>query len=992
MFLKTCRRLSLIPSLFILLLIVGSQLVNAQTQTGSIVGTVQDVAGSILVSAKITIEPTGRQTATNDQGQFRIANLPAGDYTLNVSYVGFAPATMSVKLQSGQVATVNQTLKVGSGADTVMVRAARLQGEAEAINIERMSSDIVQILPETVITSLPNTNIADAVGRLPSVSLERDEGEGKYVQIRGTEPRLSNVTINGVNVPAPEVTVRNIKLDAVPSNIVERIEVYKTLSPDQDGDGIGGSVNLVTKSALDRPTYTLSGTSGYNPIQNGYWRGGFDGTFGQRFGVNKQFGFLLGGTWDRTNRGIDDLEPTQAIGTDPATGNPVAYTSTADLRSYNYYRTRYGFDSGIDYNITPNTNAYIKGLYADFHDYGDTIIYTPTVGSLKSGGGNVLTFDGPADCSAADQTAGNCSVGNYAYRHYIRRPDQQVFSVLTGVKQDFPKDFFVYNFAVSRGHNIGGQDFPTTNFAGNSSVPFTLDLTNPLRPKFNATDGSSLFDATQYGVSATDSTRYHATQLNIQGDASYAHNFTIAAKPSTFSLGVKIRNSASTVNEDDQLYTLADPNVIPFTLPNVVGGYTNPSYYNKSFAINGQAYGPTSNYNTILRTVAANPGAFALDNVGSITQSQAAFSNANERVSAGYVQDVIFIGKWRFQGGFRFEGTGTHFLANQLTANVDGAGNPLPPTIAPIRQDTSYFNVLPSVQAQYQLQKDTNLRLSYGRGVSRPNIGDLVPSTTVDPNASPKSISKGNPTLQPTKANNYDVLIEHYFQPLGILQAGYFYKQLSDPIFPTTTQTTDAQYPGIIFQLNQSINGPSAHIQGIETQWEQRLSFLPGLLSGIGVSANYSYVTSQITFPSGFNAPTVGGVGRTDKPRLERDAPNNYNFDLTYDKGRFSSRFAISHNDANIYAYQWGPGTGPANHPILGLKGPTGDQYLYPHTQFDIQGSYRFYRGIQLVVSGLNLSNEVFGFYNGSERYPVQREYYRPTASFGLRWVSGQEQ
>src|SRR5258707_15227219 len=108
MFLKTCRRLSLIPSLFILLLIVGSQLVNAQTQTGSIVGTVQDVAGSILVSAKITIEPTGRQTATNDQGQFRISNLPAGDYTVNVSYVGFAPSTVSVKLQSGQVATVNQ--------------------------------------------------------------------------------------------------------------------------------------------------------------------------------------------------------------------------------------------------------------------------------------------------------------------------------------------------------------------------------------------------------------------------------------------------------------------------------------------------------------------------------------------------------------------------------------------------------------------------------------------------------------------------------------------------------------------------------------------------------------------------------------------------------------------------------------------------------------------------------------------------------------------
>ena len=969
--------ISPLVSFLIVLLAICPQASQAQTQTGSITGTVQDAGGSILKSARVTIEPTGRQAATNDQGQYRIWDIPAGEYTVTISYVGFAPSIVPVKIESGQVATVNQTLQVASGADTVMVNASRLQGQAEAINIERMSSDIVQILPETVITSLPNTNIADAVGRLPSVSLERDEGEGKYVQIRGTEPRLSNVTINGVNVPAPEVTVRNIKLDAVPSDIVERIEVYKTLSADQDSDGIGGSVNLVTKSALDRPTYTASGTSGYNPIQNGYWRGGFDGTFGQRFGVNKQFGFLLGGTWDRTNRGIDDLEPSQAIATDPATGNPLAYTPTADLRSYNYYRTRYGFNGGIDYRFNEATTAYIKGLYADFHDYGDTIVYTPTVGALVSGSGNALTFD---------------NTGNYTYRHYIRRPDQQVFSVVTGVKQDFSKDFFVYNFAVSRGHNIGGQDFPTTNFSGNSNVPFNLDLSNPLRPKFNATDGSSLFDATQYAVSDTDSTRYHATQLNIQGDASYAHNFTVASKPSTFSMGVKIRNSASTQTEDDQLYGLADPNVIPFTLANVLGGYTNPTYYNKSFAVRGQAYGPTSNYNKILSDVAANPGAFALDTVGSITQSAGAFFNANERVSAGYIQDVVFLGKWRLQGGVRFESTGTHFLANQLTANVDGQGNPLPPTITPIRQDTSYFNVLPSVQAQYQLQKDTNLRFSYGRGISRPNIGDLVPSTTVDPNASPKSINKGNPNLQPTKANNYDVLIEHYFQPLGILQAGYFFKQLSDPIFPTTSQTTDPQYPGVIFQLNQSINGPSAHIQGIETQWEQRLSFLPGLLSGVGVSANYSYVTSQIKFPFGFNAPTVGAPGRTDEPRLERDAPNNYNFDLTYDKGPLSARFAISHNDANIYAYQWGPGTGPAGDPILGLKGPTGDQYLYAHTQFDIQGSYRFYRGIQLVVSGLNLSNEVFGFYNGSEQYPVQREYYRPTLSFGVRWVHGQEQ
>ncbi len=1003
MLFKDCRRFLLLRCFAVLsMFFFGAGLLSlkAQTQTGNITGTVQDAGGSILVSAKVTVDPTKRETATNDQGQFRITDLAPGTYTVTVSYVGFTSSTASAKVTSGQTTTLNPILSVGSAADTVMVRAERLQGEAEAINIERMSSDIVQVLPSRVITSLPNTNIADAVGRLPSVSLERDEGEGKYVQIRGTEPRLSNVTINGVNVPAPEVTVRNIKLDAVPSDIVERIEVFKTLSADQDGDGIGGTVNLVTKTALDRPTYELSGTAGYNPIQNGYWRGGFDGTFGQRFGVNKQFGVLLGGTWDRTNRGIDDLEPSQTTGTDPTTGSPVAYTPSADLRSYNYYRTRYGFDTGIDYKFTPTTDAYVKGLYSDFHDYGDAIVYTPTLGSLKSAGGNVLTFDGPADCSAADQKAGNCSVGSYAYRHYLRRPDQQVFSILAGLRQDLSKDLIIYEFAGLRGHNIGGQDFPTTNFSGNSDVPFSLDLSNPLRPKFNATDGTSLFDPNQegtsgtahpYGVSFTTYNRYHATQLNFQGSVSLAHNFTIASKPSTFSIGFKMRNSASTQTEADQLFGLADSNISPFTLANVAGGYTNSTYYNKSFAINGRAYGPTTNYNRILSALAANPGAFALDGPGSIKQSQQAFFSANERIPAGYVQDVVFVGKLRLQGGVRFESTSDHFLTNQVTTQADASGNPINPLIVPTRQDISYFNVLPSVQAQYQLQKDTNLRLSYGRGISRPNIGDLVPTRTIDPNSSPKSITLGNPNLRPTKANNYDILIEHYFQPLGVLRGGYFFKQLSDPILPTTSQVPVAGYPGD-FQQNESINGPNAHLQGVEVQWEQRFSFLPGLLNGIGVSANYSYVGSRITFPVGFNAAGPGAPGRTDHPRLERDAPNNYNLNLTYDKGRFSSRFAISHNDANIYAYQWSPGTGPASDPILGLKGPTGDDYLYAHTQFDVQGQYRTYKGIQLVVSGLNLSNEVFGFYYGSERYPNQREYYRPTVSFGLRWVSGQEQ
>ena len=932
-----------------------------QTGSGTIVGTVQDSGGAALIGGKVVVQPTGRAVATDNQGEFRIANLPAGQYTLTASYVGFEALTNTVTVSAGQTATANVTLKVGSGADSVIVTAPRLQGDAEAINVERMSGEIVQVEPMGVIQSLPNTNVADAIGRLPSVSLERDEGEGKYVQIRGTEPRLNNLTINGVNVPSVEVTVRNVKMDAIPSNGIERIEVYKTLSADQDADGIGGTVNLVTPTAQDKPTYSLNGTSGYNPLQNGFWRGGFDGTFGKRFGATKNFGFLLGGDWDRTNRGIDDLEPSQTTG-QLADGTNVAYVSSEDFRSYNYYRTRYGFDLGIDDKITPTMTVYLKGLYADFHDFGETHVYTPSAGALTGTSSGLLTFD---------------NTGSWAYREYIRRPDQQEFSVLTGARHDLTKDLITYDVAVSRGHNIGGQSFPTISFAGPSAVTFTENLSDPYRPNLAATDGTNGFDASTYGVTKATRFRYHATQLNVQGSANLAHSYTVHAHPSTLSVGLKIRNSYSTQTQASE--DLVATNASPFTLASVTGNYTNPTYYNKSFAIGNQAYGPTLTFANGVNAIAANSGAFTAADTTATDAN--AFFNTEERISAGYIEDVIFFGNFRLQGGLRFDNGATHFLANQIA--LDANGNP---TISPIRKDASYFNVLPTVALQYQVQKDTNLRAVYGRGLARPNVVDITPSVTIDPNQTPyPTVATGNPNLVPTKGNSYDLLVEHFFQPLGILQAGYFYKQLSDPIYPTATLINNYNGTGKTYQLTQSINGPSAHLQGFEAQYEQRFSFLPGLLNGFGINVNYSHTVSQVRFPATFDG------GRTDKPSLDRNSPNDYNFNLTYDKSRFSGRFAISHNDSSIATYQWNAGNGPINDPILGLKGPTGDNYFYPHTQFDAQGSYRIYKGIQGVASLLNMSNEVFGFYNGSKAYPVQREYYRPTYSFGLRWTLASE-
>jgi outer membrane cobalamin receptor len=226
---------------------------NAQERSGWITGSVADAAGGILPGARVELQPQGSSTVTNGQGQFTISGVAPGQYKLSVSYVGFAAFSTDVTVVAGQTARVDAVLQVGVQSEVVTVRGDRQRGEVEAINIERTADNIIQVLPNEVITSLPNTNIADAVGRLPSVSLERDEGEGKYIQIRGTEPRLSNVTVNGIHLPSPE-GVRNVKLDAIPADLVDMVEINKTLSANQDADAIGGSVNLVTKARPTSPT------------------------------------------------------------------------------------------------------------------------------------------------------------------------------------------------------------------------------------------------------------------------------------------------------------------------------------------------------------------------------------------------------------------------------------------------------------------------------------------------------------------------------------------------------------------------------------------------------------------------------------------------------------------------------------------------------------------------------------------------------------------
>jgi len=933
----------------------------AQERKGGISGHVSDNSGGVLQGARIELQPLGTSIASNAQGQFFINDLDPGSLTVSITYVGFKEFTKQVTVVSGQTATVDVKLEVGSQNLEVLVTAERASGEAGQVNREITSDNIVQVLSADVIRSLPNANMADALGRLPSVTLERDEGEGKYVQVRGTEPRLTNVTIDGINVPSPENFARQIKLDAVPADIVESVEINKTLQANMDADGIGGSVNMVTKTAGERPTVNLSGMGGYTPIIGGRGQVETTGTVGQRFGSNKRLGMLIGGSYDWNGRGINDMEPSpDAINNNGAPGAP--FYDGADLRNYRYYRTRWGLAGSADYKIAEGSSLYIHGFYSDFKNYGDRWVY-----NVEDNTPGVNLFNG--------------SGGNPSFNASIRRPDYAISNLVAGGKHVLATTWFSWDVSAARSRQLERGDpqanFKTTaafNAAGGSTCQYDpARTTDPFRPQWSASCFAEISNPANFELGNVDLLGHGlSAQLNLQITGAGAKRYHLGSRLATIEVGGRFRNAHKF---DDSFRTNMAP-IVSLPLSMFTNSVTNSDYYGS-----GYQQGPFVDYLKVLDYFSANPSQFKLRR----GQVGPGFNSTNydliEKISAAYVMNTLDLtNRIRLVAGVRFEQTSLDTAVPTFDANNTFQGLAL--------SSGSYLKVLPSASLRFKLDNDTDLRVVYSRGLGRPNPTDIAQSVSfVNPSGStPGTISLSNPNLKAETADNIDLLFERTLKPFGMISAGVFYKNLTDPIvsqsfrenFPNAPAPSAQPGPYIV---SQSINAGSATVAGFEAAYLQHLSFLPGLLGGFGISANYGYTYSRAN-----SLP-----GRSDHPRLLRSAPNTWNVSPTYDRRRLSMRLGLSYNQANIFSYQFQDGTGGSTATAGGLNGPDSDNYLYSHLEIDAQGSLRLTHGLSLVVYGLNLNNEVFGFYNGSPQYFNQREYYRPTVAAGFRWSPTRE-
>ena len=986
----------------VVMAVVAHGVLYGQSQKASLSGHVTDGSKAVIQSARVAIAPGNIVTTSDALGDFVLSGLAPGSYTVTVDSAGFKQFVTTVTLTAGQSTALDAVLDILSNSEQVVVSAGSGQNLLQAINEEVNSPDIVNVMPQTEILALPNANVADAVGRLPGVTVQRDEGEAVYVQVRGLDPRLTNTTIDGVTIPSPESNVRQVLLATIPADMVQSVELNKTLSANQDADGIGGSVNMVTKLAGEAPTFDAISTLGYSPIMNGRYMGLVNFTVGKRFGATHRWGAIASASYDYNGRGYNDIEPQPDLNPNNFASAPPYYDDLT-LREYRTQRLRWGGTMGVDYKLNNHSSLAAHFILTDFKDWGDKWTYT------------VNTLDKPS------------------FKYSIRHPDFAIGSFSLGGNHIFGSKWFTWGSAVSRGRELDAGGNPGGAFDASSALKsWTSNNCNyvgglngdPYRPQWTpscmvpntTTPADNIYSLSNYTLDNINTSTGQATQLNLQEWGAMGFNYHFGTHSATLEFGGVFRNAhkgqdAYTPTYDycpnpkaDPGYPTNDPcnsantSATPVSSEIFASGFQDPNYYDGTYHM-----GEMTDHYKVDQYLGANPGLLPLDVPATRSSSDSANYDLIERISAGYIMNTFHFNRLSLQTGLRLEATheyGRGYLVNPAAGpngdGLDNNGNWIGTT--PVTNVQSYIDPLPSIQARYAFTPETAVRAVYARGISRPNQYDLVPYV-LPTGSNPVVADIGSPNELPTHANNYDLLLEQELKPFGLIQTGFFYKQMTNPIVTANIPCTGTclavapgAAPGSLAQ--EDANGSNAYVWGLEFGLQQKFTNLPGAFRGLGLMANYSYNDSHIN----------GLPQRTDSPSLMGTAKHAFNIEPAYEFGRYEAHMGMSYNGSNIYAYQYystasgivecgNPNTNPtASAPLNGpINGPCGDNYFYPHFQVDAQLGARLFKGLRLQVEGLDLNNEVFGFYNGSPQYMTQREYYKPTYSASLRWDSGRE-
>lgn len=678
--------------------------------------------------------------------------------------------------------------------DDLNLETVRVIGQAvqidKALTEQRNSNSIESVVHADGIGQLPDDNAAEALQRLPGVSVANDQGEGRFVTVRGLAPELNAVTINGTNVPSPESDTRAVALDVLPSELVQSLSVVKTLTPDMDANSLGGTINVRSLSAFDHDGlfYTLSTEGSFDDNTDQIspkGSGAVSNIFSIGDGVNN-FGVAAALSWQKRDFGSDNVETGGAWDFDGSQPR----LEELEQRDYDISRERLGLGVNFDYKADVNTSYYLRTLFSRFTD-------TETRNAA-----GIEFADSLLPNESGDDAEGFRELKD-------REETQEIQSYVFGGEKTIGLWKIDGQIGYSRasedtpGHIAGAKfvgDFDNVSYSGTS------------KPRLNA--GSDYYDPASFELDEVEWEEQKTTDTEKNIKIDLARDFDIQGYASQLKFGGKL----SRREKDNELDAWAfedfgtnDTSLAAYSAGNV------------DYSLN--RYGQGISSSALERLIGR------LDKAGNVDTEESQINDfvMNEDINAAYVMNTLDLDDWTIIAGLRYEGT--EFKAKG-TGIRDG-------NFEAISSKNSYHNWLPGLHLRYYLDDKTQVRAAWTNSVVRPTFEALAPGFAIDGDEA----SFGNPDLDPMTSKNLDLGIEHYMGRAGAVSAYVFYKDISDFVY-----NTDLGRTGMFTDFDQAetfANGDTAKVYGLELAYTQKLSWLPAPWNGLLLGANATFSQSD---------------------------------------------------------------------------------------------------------------------------------------------------
>jgi TonB-dependent receptor len=858
------------------------------------------------------------------------------------------PSDQTAPTDIGRTRTKGQ-----EGPPEEVVKPSATINRADALEEKKEAPNIIEVQPLSEIIKLPDINTAEALQRIPGISLETDTGEGRFINIRGMDSDLNGTTYGGVRLPASNPSSpfgggRATAFDTFPTGIIGGIEVTKTLRPDWDAEALGGSVNLVPRTGAEHggaPFLETDTGYGYEPLRatpvyhaefsTGRSFDGGDGIGGLFAGPNA-FSAVLTGVYHQDKRGIDDVE--EGYTDQQSSGVPGKVLSDLQFRRYEYERQRYGAAANFDAKPVDSTSLYLRVLWSGYLEHATK--HYLVLNGLDSNAGctpmptciqdpnnpNGYQANVPAGVGGLEQDSSDS----------LERIQNSVGMI--GGSTDFPAFKLDYRVSYALGTDLVSTSYGSTWLDLNAVTIDYDNNTNANYPSFSTP-----------GVNPANPSNYTLNSISL--GSSYAHDGETAAvldatiplatadNTGQLKFGLSLRDRHKTNDSYNPVFTP--------TGSISLAGYTygpDQIYYGNRYNI-----GPAINY----------PAVRALSNssLGTITDDPAADAstdtNNQENVYAGYGQFTARYGKWGVLAGLRVEATHATYGGNLYASDTD--------VNTPTSVRTSYTNYFPTLQGRYDVLDNLIARATYSSGIARPGFDQIDPGATVSViNA---SVTVGNPALKPTIGQNFDLTLECYPGDGQIAAAGLFYKDFKNYILLSQAILPGYPFPGLtntITTVQSYSNGP-AHAGGFEAQYQQQLTFLPAPYDGFGYSGNVTLVDSRAQIHPGI----YGLMPSTSKV--------TWNAAIFYERSPIEIRLAADYVGQNLFSFG-------------GVVGNSQDDYSSARLTMDLGSSYAITNHVKFYFDAKNLLNTTLEFTEGtSQNRPIQREFYDITLLAGVR-------